>query len=161
VARPDGSVVELVPTNAEAGSVAFAATELPGIYLVTPHLAAGAPSAPSGVAGSAVPSRAPVDPNAPVRFAVDLFDVNESTIAPGSAASIEALGRAPSASSPSTTGSAPTARPTARDELWIPIVLVVLATLCIEWAIYQRDAVVRLRRGLAARLGRRPGDELA
>ena len=47
----------------------------------------------------------------------------------------------------------------ARDELWIPIVLLVLIALCVEWAIYQRDAVVRLRRGLAARFGRRPVDD--
>ncbi|MEA2607921.1 MAG: hypothetical protein QOJ75_164 [Chloroflexota bacterium] len=167
VARPDGSVVELVPTNAEPGPVTFAATELPGIYLVTPHLAPGASAGPSsvapspvssGAAGSAARSRAPVDPSAPVRFAVDLFDVNESTIAPGSAATIEALGRVPSASAPPTTGGGATSRPTARDELWIPIVLVVLLGLCIEWAIYQRDAVVRLRRGLAVRLARGPAD---
>ena len=41
---------------------------------------------------SAAASPPPDDPLAPVRFAVDLFDVNESTIAPGSAAAIEALG---------------------------------------------------------------------
>ena len=154
VARPDGSVVELLPASAEAGSVTFAATDQLGIYTVTPHLAPGASAAPS-----AAPSRAPVDPNAPVRFAVDLFDVNESTIAPGSAATIEALGRAPSASSAPATGNAATERPTTRDELWIPIVLIVLLALCVEWAVYQRDAVIRLRRGLAARLGRRPADE--
>jgi hypothetical protein len=97
-----------------------------------------------------------------VRFAVDLFDVDESTIAPGSAATIEALGQVPSASSgPGATTGSPTpaaARPTARDELWIPIVLIVLVALSVEWAVYQRDALVRLRRGLAARLGRRPAD---
>jgi hypothetical protein len=94
---------------------------------------------------------------------VDLFDVDESTISPGSAAAIEALGRAPSASpGPSAatggSGTAATTRPTARDELWIPIVLIVLVALCVEWAVYQRDAVVRIRRTLAARLGRRPAD---
>ena len=46
----------------------------------------------------------------------------------------------------------------ARDELWIPIVLIVLVALCIEWAVYQRDAVLRLRRELAARFGRHPAD---
>ncbi len=96
-----------------------------------------------------------------MRFAVDLFDVDESTIAPGSAAAIEALGRAPAASPGArrhaeSAGAAATERPTARDELWIPIVLIVLVALCVEWAVYQRDAVVRLRRELADRFGRRP-----
>jgi len=37
------------------------------------------------------------------------------------------------------------------------IVLLVLIALCIEWAVYHRDAVARIRRGFAARLGRAPG----
>ena len=48
-------------------------------------------------------------------------------------------------------------RPSARDELWVPIVLVVLALLLIEWTVYHRDAAIRLRRALAGRLGRDPG----
>lgn len=185
VTRPDGSVVELAPQSPEARSVSFAGTDLPGIYVVTPHLTpdaspgssasgvtgaaasalASASSGPStagsspGPGGSATPSPASVDPNAPVRFAVDLFDVNESTISPGSAATIEALGRVPVASpAPSGAGgraNPATERPMARDELWIPIVLLVLVALCVEWAVYQRDAIVRLRRELEARFGRR------
>ena len=99
-----------------------------------------------------------MDPNAPARFAVDLFDVDESTIAPGSAAAIEALGVAPGASaSPGPgngEGTPATARATARDELWVPIVLLVLVGLCIEWAVYHRDALTRMRRGLGTRFGR-------
>jgi hypothetical protein len=99
-----------------------------------------------------------------MRFAVDLFDVDESTIAPGSAAAIEALGKTPPGSPiPSATpgdAAAVASRPTARDELWIPIVLLVLVALCVEWAVYQRDALVRLRRGLTARIGR-PQDRSA
>ncbi len=196
VMRPDGSVVELVPGTGLAASVTFSGTEQPGVYVATPHLAAGAgasvapsasgvvPSArptpvatsrvspgpsgaagspgPSGAAGSPDPSAAPIDPNAPVRFAVDLFDVDESTIAPGSAAAIEALGVVPASSASSGTGTggpaAPVARPTARDELWVPIVLLVLVVLCIEWAVYHRDTVIRLRRGLAARFARNAPD---
>ena len=181
VTRPDGSVVELVPGTADATSVTFSATDLPGVYVATPRLTAGASPVPSasGAAasarptaaaspsgggsdgiGSAAPSAPTVDPLAPVRFAVDLFDVNESTIAPGSAANIEALGVAPAASSApgSTTGSAagtPAAdRPTTRDELWVPIVLLVLLVLCVEWAVYHHDTLIRLRRGLGARFGR-------
>jgi hypothetical protein len=97
-----------------------------------------------------------------VRFAVALFDVDESTIAPGSAAAIEALGIGPGTSAspgPGTgQGSPATTRPTSRDELWVPIVLLVLIALCIEWAVYHRDALTRLRRGLDARFGRNAPD---
>jgi Ca-activated chloride channel homolog len=186
VTRPDGSLVELVPGTDGAASVTFANTDLPGVYVVTPHLTAEASPGPSasgaapsarptptgepsarpsprasgagsGAVGSAAPSPPPDDPDAPVRFAVALFDVDESTIAPGSAAAIEALGVAPTASgAPAGTGTPATARPTTRDELWVPIVLLVLLGLCVEWAVYHRDALIRLRRGLSARFGRGP-----
>jgi len=91
-----------------------------------------------------------------VPFAVSLFDVDESTIAPGAPAIVEALGIVAAASpAPGTgTGTAATARPTTRDELWVPIVLLVLVALCVEWAVYHRDTLTRIRRGLAARFGR-------
>ena len=95
---------------------------------------------------------------APVRFAVDLFDVDESTIAPGSAATIEALGTTASGSpAPGDGTGATTERPTTRDELWVPIVLLVLTFLCIEWALYHRDGLIRIRRSLATRLRRDAG----
>jgi hypothetical protein len=104
----------------------------------------------------------------PVRFAVDLFDVNESTIAPGSAAAIEALGlgTGTAGANPSAVpGGSPAPAPassaepaTSRDELWIPIVLLVLVALCAEWALYHRDTLVRIRRGLDGRLGRPPAE---
>jgi hypothetical protein len=187
VTKPDGSVVELVPGTGLAASVTFSATDLTGVYVVTPHMSAGGSPAPSGSggapsarptpvptsgpsagpsrpAGSAAASAPPIDPSAPVRFAVDLFDVNESTIAPGSAAAIEALGVVEPASasgSPgtgTTTATSATTRPTSRDELWVPIVLLVLVALCVEWAVYHRDALIRLRRGLAARFRRNAPD---
>ena len=176
VTRPDGSIVELVPGTALATTIAFSGTDLPGVYVVTPHVppaaspsarGSGAPPAPDrpprrlpvqaprlGVIGSAAPSAAPIDPYAPVRFAVALFDVDESTIAPGSATAIEALGVAPTSSAaPGTggTGGPEAVRPTTRDELWVPILLLVLLALCIEWAVYHRDALVRLQRGFALR----------
>ena len=98
-----------------------------------------------------------------MRFAVDLFDVDESTIAPGSAAAIEALGttrRRPRPAPGRQRGAgrrAVTERPTTRDELWVPIVLLVLAFLCVEWALYHRDGLVRIRRALATRLRRDAG----
>ena len=49
-------------------------------------------------------------------------------------------------------------RPTTRDELWGPILLLVLVGLCVEWAVYHRDALIRIRRGFGARFGRRAPD---
>jgi von Willebrand factor type A domain/Aerotolerance regulator N-terminal len=185
VTGPDGTVTELVPGTADATTVTFAGTSRPGIYVAAPKVAPGSSPAPSasGAAPTARPSAAPSpgasgaaavgsgspnsspspagpdDPSAPVRFAVDLFDVDESTIAPGSAVTIEALGAAPGPSgAPGGTPSTPAPASTARDELWVPIVLLVLAGLCLEWAVYHRDTLVRLRRGLGARIGRRVTD---
>jgi hypothetical protein len=202
VTRPDGSVVELVPATAGAASVAFSQTDLLGVYTAVavfpdptpgqsggqgtpvatvtptaPPASAGAPTLAPGASPTPVPTAPPVNPNAPVRFAVDLFDPSESDIAPGSPSAIEALGRQPGASaSPgaSPAGSpgltpAPTVepgtsatpnasgvpgggvvdeRPVARDELWVLIVLVVLTFLIVEWLVYHRDAVTRLWRGI-------------
>ena len=204
VTQPDDSTVELAPGTEGGASVSFSQTDQLGVYSAVPVFpqATPGPSATATPAATATPGASPtpsasaggsptpgptprlVDPNAPVRFAVDLFDPNESTIAPGSAAEIEALGRAAGASgapteSPSTSGSpepspsgspepSPGAsqaagggttepRPAARDELWVPIVLVVLAVLIAEWLVYQRDAVLRLWRGVAGRVPRRGG----
>ena len=197
VTRPDGTITELAPGTAGGAGISFSQTDQLGVYTVvpvypeatTPPAPAGTPSAdPSGSPGTSpspaapggdsptpVPTPAPADPEAPNRFAVDLFDPSESNIAPGSAAAIEALGIGPGgAASPAPSGSgapasaastgSPSAssgdagsttpdRPAARDELWIPIVLLVLAVLLAEWMVYQRDAVTRLWRGLRTRLG--------
>ena len=189
VTRPDGSTVELAPATAGAASVPFSQTDLLGVYTavaIYPDATAG-PSGPAptpfatvrpsgsvppatlapGATPTAVPTAPPVDPNAPVRFAVDLFDPSESDIAPGSPSSIVALGRQPGTSpspgasadsspgptaEPGASGSrgagAAEARPVARDELWVVIVLIVLVVLIIEWLVYHRDAVTRLWRGL-------------
>lgn len=173
VTGPDGATTEFVRASSTDSAVTFAGTDQPGIYVVTP---VAAPAPTPGPPASGVPSATPPpsttapsgaspppldDPLAPVRFAVALFDADESSIAPGSAAAIEALGRAPSASpSPGTgAGGGPTERPTTRDELWIPIVLLVLVGLTAEWALYHRDALTRMRRGLGTRVGR--GDRTA
>jgi hypothetical protein len=37
-------------------------------------------------------------------------------------------------------------------------VLLVLVGLCVEWAVFHRDALVRIRRSLGARFGRTPAD---
>jgi hypothetical protein len=180
VARPDGTVTELVPgaSGGSSAAVTFAATDRLGIYTVTPIVDATASAAPSGgpsggpssapasaaatarPVGSADASSEPIatDPLAPVRFAVDLFDVDESSIAPGSPGVILALASAPGASpapgASGSGGSGSTERPTTRDELWVPIVLGILLVLCVEWALYHRDGLTKVRRSLADRLGR-------
>ena len=156
VTRPDGSVVELVPGTPGGASVTFSGTDLPGVYLVTPHLAEAA--SPGPAVASPGPSARSADPAVPSRFAVALFDVNESTIAPGSAATIEALGAASATSPAPGAGATATERPTTRDEVWVPLVIVVLLGLCVEWAVYHRDALTRMRRSLAARFGQAPAD---
>lgn len=172
VERPDGSVDELVAPTGGGGSVTFSRTDLLGVYTVTPMAAPNATAAPTGTPASsptaspggspaaspgASPSptaAAPAAATGPVRFAVALLDVDEARIAPGSAASIEALG-APRPT-PGAGGGVIEERPAARDELWIPIVLIALVVLTAEWLIYERDTLARLRRSLAARLGRAP-----
>jgi len=174
VARPDGSAIDLAPGTAGGLSVTFTQTDELGVYTATPIFP---PSASASASDRATPSPNPTptanpsagasgppggvgaDPTAPIRFAVDLFDVDESAIAPGPNRVLEDLGRArpaPGASGATTAATDPAVgRPAARDELWIPIVLVVLVGLCVEWTLYHRDAVLRGRRGLTGRL-RRP-----
>jgi Ca-activated chloride channel homolog len=168
VVRPDGSTVPLAPGLPDAPSVTFSQTDLVGVYAaypVWPPDAAPTPvssptqgASPTGPAPT--PATRPRDPNAPIRFAVALFDLGESTITPGSVSAIEALGKArtPDATAAPGSGSTAADRPAARDELWLPILLLVLVVLCIEWAVYQRDALTRLWRSLAARLGRPVGE---
>ena len=168
VERPDGTVHELVPGTEGGTSVTFSATDLPGVYTVTPILGPESTSSPAGTsagASAAPPSPGasgppPVDAATVSQFVVALFDVRESTITPGGAAGLEALG--PDASAEPGASPAPgagvTDRPTTRDELWGPLILLILVVLCVEWAAYHRDALARIRRGLGLRLGRRPAD---
>jgi hypothetical protein len=175
VERPDGSADELIAPVAGAASVTFARTDLLGVYRVSPIAAANASPSPSAAPGASAlaeptprPTAAPAasgatastpvptfraaDPNAPVMFAVDLLDVDESNIAPGDPAKLTGLGR-PAASSNPSAGTGVTAaakEPAARDELWIPIVLVALAVLTLEWLVYERDTLARLRRRAVA-----------
>jgi Ca-activated chloride channel family protein len=199
VTRPDGTVVELSPGTAGGATVSFSQTDQLGVYTAVPvfpdatptpgptpsasaaptgsETASPSPEAPAGGSPSPVPTAPPADPNAPNRFAVDLFDPGESNIAPGSAEAIEALGGGPGSATPAPSGSGAPAtatpeptgspaasggagagttadRPPARDELWVPIVLIAIAVLLAEWIVYQRDAVTRLWRGFRGRLGR-------
>ncbi len=164
VTRPDGTTLDLAPAITGGATATFASTDQLGVYTVTPLGLEGDGPAPSGSpgasatagatatpAGSSSPIPVVVDPSAPAQFAVDLFDVGESTIAPGSAAALERLG---SAATGGAGGAAGSDRPPARDDLWIPLAAIALAVLVLEAFVFQRDAVVRMRRWLASRLGR-------
>jgi hypothetical protein len=155
-------VDELVAPTATAAGVTFARTDLPGVYTVTgiPDPDATAPpsagpdasptTAPASSPGAS-PTFRPADPDAPRRFAVAMLDVDESRIAPGDPDALVDLGQPAAAPG---TGGTPAERPNARDELWIPIVLVALLVLTIEWLVYERDTLARLRRSLSARFRR-------
>ncbi len=170
VERPDGTIDELLAPVDGAGAVTFARTDLLGVYTVTPIADPDASTSPSAGSSSPAPSASastgagaspgasptfrPADPDAPVRFAVALLDVDESRIAPGDAARLQAMG-GPAASPDGGTGAADgagTVRPSARDELWIPVVLIALLVLTVEWLVYERDTLARLRRGIMMRL---------
>jgi hypothetical protein len=152
VTRPDGTTLDLAPAVTGGTTATFASTEQLGIYTVAPlGLADASPT--TTAAGSAAASPDAVDPSAPVQFAVDLFDVGESTIAPGSAAVLERLG---SVAAGGGAGGGGDGRPPARDNLWIPLAALALAFLAVEAAVFQRDALVRIRRRLGRGLGRRP-----
>ena len=113
VVAPDGRAVDLLPGAAGGLTVTYTQTDQLGVYVATP-IAATAPSGSAGAtnrpspsaaapAASGSPSGAPTaapsggqgqgaDPAAPIRFAVDLFDVDESAIAPGPNRVLEDLG---------------------------------------------------------------------
>jgi hypothetical protein len=169
VERPDGTVDELLAPTPGSASVTFARTDLLGVYTVTAIAnpdasptavptatpaptgsATAAPGASSGVGPGASPTFRPANPDAPVRFAVDMLDVGESRIAPGDAAVIAGMGKP--LASPGTGGAVVEERPSARDEIWIPIVLIALIVLTVEWLVYERDTLARLRRGILGRV---------
>jgi hypothetical protein len=171
VTRPDGTTLNLAPSVAGGATATFASTEQLGVYTVAPLGLAGAGPGPGeSPAGSAPrgspttgptttpadpPSPSPlvVDPSAPVQFAVDLFDVNESTIAPGSVTALERLGSAATGG----LGGDVDGRPPARNDLWVPLAALALAFLVLEAFVFQRDALVRIRRRLGLGADGRPG----
>jgi len=162
VTAPDGTVQELVPGVDGGATVTYSGTDVPGVYTVAPVLNPDASPAPSA---AATPIPSPAASGAPVAagadgtatsFVVGLYDVRESTITPGDGRGLVELGSA-AGEQPGTAGGGAVERPTTRGELWIPILLIVLVGLCIEWAVYHRDALARIRRGFATRLGRAGG----
>ncbi len=170
VTRPDGSAVELAAAVPGGGSATFAGTDQLGVYTVEPTGTAASPDASGGLAaspgpsattaptGSPAPSAGSPSPSGgagsatgPDRFAVDLFDVGESAIAPGDAAAIERLGSMPNGNgTAATTGE----RPPAREESWAPLAAIALLLVMLELLISDRDGVIRLRRAITGRLRR-------
>ncbi len=178
VSRPDRSTIDLAGGTPDATGVTFTATDQLGVYTVvplglpddgatdaptpgpSPTTAASGSTGPSGPATGSAATPPPLDASAPSRFAVDLFDVDESNIAPGSGDAIAALGQIASPS-PGASGAAAAVtdadRPPARDPVWPLVAFLALVVLCLEWAVYERDVLARYRRRLAGRFGRRPG----
>ena len=138
VTGPDGTATELVPSSTDVGAAAvtFAATGLPGVYTVTPKVdpnASPVPSAAGSPVGRARPRRAvglarrrrPARPGPLRRRPVRRGRIDDRA---GSRGAIEALGTAAG-------GRAWCGQPrpghrratTTRDELWVPIVLSILA----------------------------------
>jgi hypothetical protein len=162
VTRPDGSVVELAPGATGAGTVTFVATDALGVYSAQPVLPAASPSpssaTPTPTATASASAGASPSPSSgsgaaatdgSITFAVDLFDLDESNIAPGDGARIVAVGTARSA------GEAPSG--IARDEWWVPLALLALLLLAAEWIVYERDGARRLWQGARRLLSwRRP-----
>ncbi|MET0772860.1 MAG: hypothetical protein ABWZ82_07240, partial [Candidatus Limnocylindrales bacterium] len=130
VTLPDGSVREVVPSAAGSGVATFVDTWQLGVYRADPLMA---------------DSASPVQPSA--WFAVDLFEPGESSIQPGDGGAIAALGGAPGTSA---------AAGTARDEWWVPLVLLLLVVLATEWLLYERDGARRIAQGIRSRLRRAP-----
>ncbi len=195
VTRPDGSAVELAPAVPGGTAVTFGGTDQLGIYMVepigiaatpspgasgtpgaspTPARSPGAPGSPGASSGAAVSASPAPGAAGPTRFAVDLFDVGESTITPGDPARLVALGGSRGAASPgaspgSSAGASPAASPAsaaggavaadrapAREEIWPLIALAALVLLFVELLVSERDALVRLRRAVVGRLRRGP-----
>ena len=180
VERPDGTHGRARGSRrGSAGSVTFARTDLLGVYTRRPRIAEPGcdaspdvgrrPPSPSAVASAAapalgrrlahVPSGRPGRPGplrrGPARRGRVADRPRRRRPAPGAGRS--AGGEPWHRRRSRVRLRRPTARPNARDELWIPIVLVALLVLTLEWLVYERDTLARLRRGLAARFrGARP-----
>jgi VWA domain-containing protein/aerotolerance regulator-like protein len=148
VTAPDGTVTELLPATTAGASVTFVGTTELGPYTAEPIPEPPVPDARGGTASptpspSPSPSEVPVAVG-PIRFAVDLFDTQESNIAPGDGARLTAVGGA------AATGGTPG---TARDEWWVPVAVAALVLLLLEWLVYERDGARRIR-GWLGGLGR-------
>ena len=162
VERPDGSVDELVAPTQDASTVTFSRTDLLGVYTVTrarrlrtrrprrPTAASAGARRPTAAPASpgASPTFRPADPDAPVPVRgrpARRRRVADRARRRGGADRPRRAGREPRHRH-RRRGAPPVERPNARDELWIPIVLIALLVLTAEWLVYERDTLARLRR---------------
>lgn len=129
VTRPDGSRVRLVP---QGGQVSFADTAQLGVYQV----AWEAPPAPGRGDGAAAEGEA--------SFAVNLLASAESDVLP-----------APTLPLAGVEGGGDEAPQQARREWWRPLAWLALALLLIEWLVYNRGAIARVRDALEGQRGSR------
>jgi len=141
VQAPDGTTTRLVPTG---GQAVFADIASLGVYRVTWQMAEPALSEAEGAA------------IAEAAFAVNLFSPAESALSPRE--EIAPAGRLESGKAgeqppvpwpsdlPPSEGEANSAQ--ARQEWWRPLAWVALVLLIVEWLVYQRPAVVRLRNSI-------------
>jgi VWA domain-containing protein/aerotolerance regulator-like protein len=157
VTRPDGTVLEIPAGARGAGSVTFVGTDMLGVYTVEPTVPAGAASPGTTASSSASPAATATggtgtaQPSASVpprragetAFAVNLFDPDESNIAPGNGDVLARLGTV------GLPGDGEEGR--AREEWWLPLALLILGLLIAEWLVYERDGARRL-----LQLARRP-----
>jgi hypothetical protein len=132
---PDGSVRAIVPSAAGSRVATFVDTWQLGTYRADPI-----------VTDTTAPA------SASTWFAVDLFEPGEASIVPGDGRTLAALGGSPGAIA--STG-------VARDEWWLPLVLLLLVVLAAEWLLYERDGARRIMQGVRSRLGRSPAGRVA
>jgi hypothetical protein len=130
VTLPDGSVRDVVPSAAGSAAATFVDTWQLGVYRADPVRADATAAAPPST-----------------WFAVDLFEPGESSIAPGDPGALAALGGTPGEG---------TEAGMARDEWWVPLVLLLLVVLAAEWLLYERDGARRIAQAIRSRLGRAP-----
>jgi hypothetical protein len=130
VTLPDGSVRDVVPSAAGSAAATFVDTWQLGVYRADPVTADATAAAPPST-----------------WFAVDLFEPGESSIAPGDPGALAALGGTPGEG---------TEAGMARDEWWVPLVLLLLVVLAAEWLLYERDGARRIAQAIRSRLGRAP-----
>nr|MBA2255125.1 hypothetical protein [Chloroflexota bacterium] len=157
VTLPNGDIIEVPPSATGAASVTFVETRQLGVYRAEAiPLPAAEPTGGRSATPAATPAPSPSGgatdspPDRQLLFAVDLFDTDESNIVPGNGARLTALGPAEGTQPAAAAG-------IARDEFWVPILIIALLLLMAEWLVYERDGARRILNGTRSALnGWRP-----
>ena len=114
ITHPDNSITRQA---VESGQVVFSETTQPGLYRIN------------------FTASNSIDQSGSILFAVNLFSPQESAIDPADNLPITGVSAA---------GGQSTSEQRARREWWRPWALLALALLCIEWLVYQRNALAFL-----------------